>query len=75
MKKKYQEKTNWYDSTIFGILQNEVYKGDYVQNKKSANPTYYYDVCPALIKKEFKMLDNYLVLINIIIVSMMIKGI
>jgi len=46
-------KTNWYDSTIFGILQNEVYKGDYVQNKKTNHPTYYYDVVPPLIEKEF----------------------
>lgn len=52
-KEKVLGKTNWCDSTIFGILQNEVYKGDYVQNKKSDNPTYYYNVCPPLIEKSF----------------------
>lgn len=46
-------KTNWRDSTIYVILQNEVYKGDYVQNKKTNHPTYYYNVVPPLIEKEY----------------------
>lgn len=45
-------KENWYDSSIYKILQNEVYKGDYVQNKGTDHPTYYSNVVPAIIKEE-----------------------
>ncbi len=45
-------KDNWYDGTIYKILQNEVYKGDYVQNKGKDYATYYSDVVPAIIKRE-----------------------
>ena len=37
-------KTNWYDSTIVGILQNEIYKGDFVHGKRTKHLTYYSDL-------------------------------
>ena len=45
-------KTNWYDSTIVGILQNEIYKGDFVHGKRTKHPTYYSDVVEPIISKE-----------------------
>ena len=45
-------KTNWYDTTILKILQNEVYKGDYVHGKRTKNPTYYTNVVEPIISKE-----------------------
>ena len=46
-------KTNWRDSTIFNILTNEIYKGDFVHGKKTKKPTYYFDVVEPLVTKEF----------------------
>jgi len=46
-------KTNWRNSTIFNILTNEIYKGDFVHGKKTKKPTYYFDVVEPLITKEF----------------------
>ena len=45
-------KTNWCDSTILRILENEIYKGDYVHGKKTNHPTYYENVVEPLISKE-----------------------
>ena len=45
-------KTNWHDSTIVGILQNEIYKGDFVHGKRTKHPTYYSDVVEPIISKE-----------------------
>lgn len=45
-------KTNWYDSTIMHILQNEIYKGDFVHGKTTKHPTYYNDVVEPLVSKE-----------------------
>lgn len=45
-------KTNWRDSTIVNILQNEVYKGDFVHGKRTSHPTYYEDVVEPIISKE-----------------------
>jgi len=45
-------KTNWRDSTIVNILQNEIYKGDFVHGKRTKNPTYYNDVVESIISKE-----------------------
>ena len=45
-------KTNWRDSTITTILENEVYKGDFVHGKKTKHPTYYKDVVEPLVSKE-----------------------
>ncbi len=42
----------WSDSAIYKILQNEVYKGDYVQNKHSDHPTYYSNVVEPLVSRE-----------------------
>ena len=50
---KVLNKTNWRDSTIFNILTNEIYKGDFVHGKKTKKPTYYFDVVEPLITKEF----------------------
>ena len=45
-------KNNWHDSTIRKIIENPIYKGDYISNKGKRNETYYEDVCPAIISKE-----------------------
>ena len=45
-------KDNWYDSTIVGIIENEIYKGDFVHGKKTKHPTYYEDVVEPIISKE-----------------------
>ena len=45
-------KTNWRDSTIVNILQNEVYKGDFVHGKRTKHPTYYFDVVEPIVSKE-----------------------
>lgn len=46
------DKTNWRDSTIVGILQNEIYKGDFVHEKKTKKPTYYHNVVEPIVSKE-----------------------
>lgn len=49
---KLLNKTNWRDSTIFNILTNEIYKGDFVHGKRTKKSTYYNDVVePLVIKK------------------------
>ena len=45
-------KTNWRDSTIVGILENEIYKGDFVHGKRTKHTTYYSDVVEPIISKE-----------------------
>ena len=45
-------KTNWQDSTIVTILENEIYKGDFVHGKRTKHPTYYKDVVEPIISKE-----------------------
>ena len=45
-------KTNWRDSTITAILENEVYKGDFVHRKRTKHPTYYENVVEPLVSKE-----------------------
>ena len=45
-------RTNWRDTTILCILENEIYKGDFVHGKRTKHPTYYEDVAPAIVSKE-----------------------
>ena len=45
-------KNNWRDSTIVGIIENEIYKGDFIHGKKTKHPTYYEDVVEPIISKE-----------------------
>lgn len=45
-------KTNWRDSTILAILENEIYKGDFVHGKRTKHPTYYANVVEPIIDKE-----------------------
>ena len=49
---KVLEKDNWRDSTIQTILENEIYKGDFVHGKRTKNPTYYENVVEPIISKE-----------------------
>ena len=51
-KEKVLGKDNWRDSTIIGILENEIYKGDFVHGKKTKHPTHYEDVVEPIISKE-----------------------
>ena len=46
-------KTNWRDSTILTILENPIYKGDFIHGRKTKHPTYYFDVVEPLITKEY----------------------
>lgn len=45
-------KTNWRDNTIKAMIENEVYKGDYVHGKKGKNPTYYESIIEPIVSKE-----------------------
>ena len=45
-------KNNWRDSTIQTILENEIYKGDFVHGKRTKHPTYYEDVVEPIVSKE-----------------------
>ena len=45
-------KTNWRDSSIVAILENEIYKGDFVHGKITKNPTYYSNVVEPIIDRE-----------------------
>ena len=49
---KVLEKDNWRDSTIQTILENEIYKGDFIHGKRTKHPTYYEDVVDPIISKE-----------------------
>ncbi len=51
-KEKVLGKTNWYDSTVQKILSNELYKGDYVNGKRTKHPTYYENVIEPIVSKE-----------------------
>ena len=45
-------KTNWRDSSIVAILENEIYKGDFVHGKRTKYPTYYENVVEPIVSKE-----------------------
>lgn len=45
-------KDNQRDSTIQTILENEIYKGDFIHGKRIKNSTYYEDVVEPIISKE-----------------------
>ena len=45
-------KDNWRDSTVVTILENEIYKGDFVHGKRTKHPTYYEDVVEPIVSKE-----------------------
>jgi len=49
---KVLDKTNWRDSTIQTILENEIYKGDFVHGKRTKQPTYYKDVVEPIVSRE-----------------------
>ena len=51
-KEKVLGKNNWYDSTIQKILSNELYKGDFVNGKRTKHPTYYENVVEPIVSKE-----------------------
>ena len=51
-KEKVFGKTNWSDGTILKILENEIYKGDFVHGKRTNNPTYYENVVEPIVSKE-----------------------
>ena len=45
-------KDNWRDSIIQTILENEIYKGDFVHGKRTKHPTYYEDVVEPIVSKK-----------------------
>ncbi len=49
---KVLDKTNWRDSTIQTILENEIYKGDFVHGKRTKQPTYYKNVVEPIVSRE-----------------------
>ena len=51
-KEKVCGKTNWRDSSIVAILENEIYKGDFVHGKRTKHPTYYENVVEPIVSKE-----------------------
>ena len=48
-KEKVFGKTNWCDGTILKIIENEIYKGDFVHGKRTNNPTYYENVVEPIV--------------------------
>ncbi len=42
----------WRDSTIQKILSNELYKGDFINGKRTKHPTYYENVVESIVSKE-----------------------
>ena len=46
-------KTNWRDSSIYTIIENPIYKGDFLHGKNTKHPTYYSDVVEPIMTKEF----------------------
>ena len=50
---KVLNKTNWRDSTILNILENPIYKGDFIHGKRTKHPTYYFDVVEPIVSKEY----------------------
>ena len=51
-KEQILNKTNWYDSTIQKILSNDLYKGDFVNGKRTKHPIYYENVVEPIVSKE-----------------------
>jgi len=51
-KEKVLDKTNWRDNTIGFIIENEIYKGDFIHGRRTKHPTYYADVVEPIISKE-----------------------
>lgn len=51
-KEQVLNKTNWYDSTIQKILSNELYKGDFVNGKRTKHPIYYENVVEPIVSKK-----------------------
>ena len=45
-------RTNWRDCSICSLMSNELYKGDYVKNKKSEYPIFYENVVEPIVSKE-----------------------
>lgn len=45
-------KENWRDNTILHVIENEIYKGDFVHGKRTKNPTYYENVVEPIISKD-----------------------
>jgi site-specific DNA recombinase len=43
---------NWHDSAIERILNNEIYRGDFVNGKTTSNPVLYENVVEPLVSKE-----------------------
>ena len=46
-------KTNWRDSTILNLLENPIYKGDFLHGKRTKHPTYYENVVEPIVTKEY----------------------
>ena len=42
----------WRDASILAIIENPIYKGDYVQRRKGKDPIYYKNVVEALVSEE-----------------------
>ncbi|MDD4298499.1 MAG: recombinase family protein [Bacilli bacterium] len=51
-REKVLDKDNWRDNTVKAMIENEIYKGDYVHGKRRKNPTYYEDVIEPIVSKE-----------------------
>jgi len=51
-KEKVLGKTNWCDSGILKIIENPIYKGDFIHGKRTSHPTYYENVVEPIISRE-----------------------
>ena len=50
---KVLDKTNWRYSTILNILENPIYKGDFIHGRRTKKLTYYFNVVEPLVSKEY----------------------
>ena len=41
----------WRDSTILNMIENPIYKGDFIHGKRTNHPTYYENVVEPLVSK------------------------
>jgi len=49
---KLLDKNKWYDSAILRIIENPIYKGDYLGGKTTGKPILYENVAPSIVTKE-----------------------
>lgn len=63
-KEKVLGKENWRNSIIFTILQNEVYKGTFVHEKRTKKPRSYHNIVKPIISQFINNTIEYDLVVN-----------